>query len=125
MATSETTTKEEHWFGRVSLADAAANPDPAHSDAQLTAAKGSVRALIADLRYIMGKEPASRWSVLASAALQHHSPPVPDSQLSEDFRLLQDKGRAALGGICRGAFDEIRDAIVEIRAIENRLPPPD
>ena len=121
MTSTETTPESERWFGQAALADAATAPDSSYSDEQLMAAEGSVRALIADLRYIMTKEHASRWPVLASAALQHHSPPVPGGQLAADYRALQDQGRVALGGICRGAFNEIREAVVEIRSIESRL----
>lgn len=121
MASTETKTEVEGWFGQAAVAAAAAAPNPAYSQEQVSAAEGSVRALIADLRYIMGKEQASRWPVLASAALLHHSPPVPGEQLAEEYRALQQFGRLAMTGICQGAFDEIRGAILEIRAIETRL----
>ena len=121
MASGETKTDIDGWFGRAALAEAAAAPNPAFNQDQVGAAEGSVRALIADLRYIMGKEQASRWPVLASAALQHHTPPVPAEQLAEDYRALQRFGRLALTGICQGAFDDIRDAVLAIRATEARL----
>ena len=125
MASSETTTQTDRWFGQSALAEAAADTDRSHSEAQRLASAGSVRALIADLRYIMSKEQPSRWPVLASAALQHHSPPVPDDQLSADYRELQTQGRRALTGVCQGSFEEIRNAVIEIRAVESRLQPPD
>jgi len=109
------------WFGRQAAAEAAAGAAPSLSDAQIQAANGSVRALIADLRYIMGKEPADQWSTLASAALQHHSPPVADQHLALDFRRLQTAGREALTGLCQGSFEVIRCAVLEIREIESRL----
>ncbi len=121
MNSTETTTEVDRWFGQAAIAEPAAALDPFSSRAQVNAAEGSVRALIADLRYIMGKEQASRWPVLASAALQHHSPPVPEDQLAEDYRALQQNGRLALSGICQGAFDDIRQAILEVRVIEARL----
>lgn len=124
MASSKTTTETDLWFGQAALAEVAAAPDSSHSNAQLQASAGSVRALIADLRYIMSKEQPSRWPVLASAALQHHSPPVPDDQLTADYRELQAQGRRALAGVCQGSFEEIRNAVIEIRSVESRLQPP-
>lgn len=96
-------------------------PDGRYSAAHVDAGIASVKALVADLRYIMGSEHASRWPGLASAALQHHSPSVPDEQLPSDFRLLQAQAREALAGLCQGNFEVIRDSILRLRAIEARI----
>lgn len=119
--TTETPTAIKGWFSPGMNGDLTEGPSSEYSEAHVEAALASVRALIADLRYIMGNEEASRWPSLASAALQHHSPSVPDEQLSADMRELQKHGRAALGGICKGDFNSIREAILELRAVEARL----
>ncbi len=127
MAT-ETPIETDRWFGQEvdeggseALPSPESLPSPEYSQAHLQAAASSVRALVADLRYIMGNEDAVRWPSLASAALQHHSPDVPEDQLTHDLRELQKYGRAALNGVCHSDFNAIRDAILELRAVEARL----
>lgn len=119
--TTETPIEADARLDQDAPAERSDAPDPQYGAAHLAAATGSVKALIADLRYIMAKAEAVRWPSLASAALEHHSPSVPDDQLSYDMRELQTYGRAALSGICQSDFDAIRDAIIELRAAEARL----
>ena len=120
MAT-ETPIGTDSWLDQDAATEHSDAPSPKYGEAHLLAASGSVKALIADLRFIMANEEAIRWPSLASAALEHHSPRVPDDQLSYDMRQLQTYGRAALGGICKSDFDAIHDAVIELRAVEARL----
>lgn len=120
-STTEQATEAKGWFSHERPAHADPEPSAEYNAAQLAAAVGSVRALVADLRYIMGEEPVARWSTLASAALHHHSPAIPDERLDVDYRDLQQAGRAALVGLRQGSFSQIRDAVLEIRQLESRL----
>ncbi len=89
-------------------------------------AQASVDALIEDLRYLMGIRPHTEWPGMADAAIEHHTPLIPEHLLTWQYRRLQRAAHLTLEGLSTSNAEQIRAGITDIRTIENleHSPPP-
>lgn len=88
----------------------------------------SVDALLGDLKFIMGTRPHTGWPEMATAALEHHDPMIPEHLLEWQTRRFQRAALLTLRGLAASDADIIRSGILDILAIERMAmaptPPP-
>lgn len=78
----------------------------------------SVDALVGDVRYIMSTRPHTNWPMMATAALEHHDPPIPERLLPQTDRRRQRAAFDILRGLRDSRAERIRTGILALKAAE-------